>query len=90
MLRCTRPGCGRAGSDLDGCGDRQVLGCPRPVDIDPSKDIVIRCPKCEITRAFPVDAVMKGHTQIVPRCLGDSEICAAMVLPVLAPSKTRK
>lgn len=77
MDRCPRPQCFRAGPDLGNCGEH-ALGCPRFVPVDPQRDLVLHCSKCGVTRAIPLDAIMRGQTP--PKCQGDVQQCQAVLV----------
>lgn len=56
------------------------MGCARYVPIDIPRDLVIRCTRCNITRALPLDDVMKGRNKVL--CMGEVEVCSAVILRV--------
>lgn len=80
MQRCTRPYCHLAGDSLGTCVEAQsIMGCGRPVDVIPAKDVVLRCSACYKTVAFTVDEIMRGK---VDRsfCRGETDACKAVAL----------
>ncbi|MFY7954346.1 MAG: hypothetical protein ACOVT5_17730 [Armatimonadaceae bacterium] len=86
MQRCPRTGCNRAGDDLASCLDASVIGCPAPVEIDPRKDLTVVCRRCDRQWAVPLNDLMHGKT--LPRCVGSTDNCGAVV--VTAPAKAAK
>lgn len=84
MQRCPRPDCKRAGNDLGTCVDAQtIIGCPKPVDVDPKKDLVIDCRNCDKVFAITLDDIVRGRVDR-PLCQGPTNICQAIIL---APAK---
>lgn len=86
MQFCPEPNCGRAGDDLGHCG-RHRLPCPRPRELDPNKQVLIRCNLCDRTRVADVGAVMQGKSPISEQC--PQAVCAAVVVHPTAPTKPR-
>lgn len=79
MQFCPRHGCNRAGDDLGDCGNTR-LKCPRFREIDPLKDIVLRCSACDKTRCVPASDVMQGKSGLREVC--DRSDCKAVVMVV--------
>lgn len=79
MQFCPRHGCGRAGDDLGDCANF-ALKCPRPVEVDATKHVVLRCTACDKTRAVSASDIMQGKTSLKENC--DRAECACVVLPI--------
>lgn len=87
MDKCTRNGCNRAGDDIGTCIDAQtIIGCSRPVPVDPKKDLVMRCMSCDKTMAFSIDDIMHGRVDR-PACQGAAEKCLGVIY---APPASKK
>jgi hypothetical protein len=81
MLKCTQPGCGRAGDDIGDCGSGGVIPCPTPVEVDPARDIVISCKACKMTRVVSIPDQLLKRGSSTPTCLGSTDRCRAVVVP---------
>lgn len=92
MNRC--PGCSRAGDDVGKCGRSRTCpvtnGQPAP-EIDPKKDVVIRCNRCEITRSVSVNTLMAPHgsarQEMEHHCPLGADSCQAFLMQ---PQKVAK
>lgn len=74
MQRCTS--CARAGDDIGTCGSHKT--CGQAVEIDPKKDIVIRCNACDKTRAFSIPRLVHGKSiALEMSCPRGEETCQA-------------
>lgn len=80
MQKCTS--CARAGDEIGHCGSH--ITCGTAVEIDPKKDVVIRCQVCDITRAVSIPRLMtnrpyQGIDAVCPR--GQDKCAAVLVVP---------
>lgn len=78
MDKCTS--CTRAGPDVGNCG--HTITCPhRSVPVDPKKDILIHCERCNMTRAVPVGTVVAHKpADLEVTCQAGRELCEAFVV----------
>ncbi len=71
-------------ADYD-CG-RVVLPCPKPLAVNPDKDVLIRCIPCNKTWAMPVADIVQGRVKKLRSC-PSSECKAVLIRPPKAASK---
>lgn len=82
MKRCPQPGCNLAGDSLGNCGNRGgPMPCPRPVEVKRATDVVIHCEPCAKTWGLSVTDQILKRGQSLPRCVGGTDRCRAVVVP---------
>lgn len=77
MQRCTRNDCRRAGDDIAECNDASVIGCGNLVEIDPAKDVTLKCSTHDRTFSVPAADLLKGTAKF-PKCGGMDGACKVL------------
>lgn len=72
------PKCFLTDDKLGTCGNF-ALGCPKPVDFDPTTMVHISCTPCKKDVAIPVERIMNGKTGRLSGCMSDK--CKAKIVP---------
>lgn len=78
MERCAT--CSRVDGEIGNCG-RSRVPCPPPTQVDPAKDVVLRCEPCNVTRSFPVALITAGKKlDLEMTCGRDQDHCCAKII----------